>query len=64
MFINGKWCDAKAGGIIEVINPTTSEVLATTPEGQGEDIDAAVAAARRWWWDGTHGPTRPISAWR
>jgi len=47
MFIDGKWCDAKAGGIIKVINPTTGEVLATTPEGRSEDIDAAVAAARR-----------------
>ena len=28
MFIDGKWCDAKAGGILEVINPTTGEAHA------------------------------------
>ena len=27
LFINGKWVDAKKGGVIRPINPTTEEVI-------------------------------------
>ncbi|RDX41184.1 hypothetical protein K466DRAFT_463977, partial [Polyporus arcularius HHB13444] len=31
-FIDGKWVDAKDGGVIKVTNPATEEELGTIPE--------------------------------
>src|SRR6202049_3024426 len=47
MLINGKWVDAASGKRCETHNPATGELLATVAEGDAEDIDRAVAAARR-----------------
>jgi aldehyde dehydrogenase (NAD+) len=47
MLINGEWVRAASGKTFETLNPSTSEVLATVAEGDAEDIDRAVAAARR-----------------
>ena len=47
MLIDGKWVEAASGKTFESINPSTGEVLATVAEGDAEDIDRAVAAARR-----------------
>src|SRR5215475_5244410 len=47
MLIDGKWSDAASGKRFESRNPATGELLATVAEGDGEDIDRAVAAARR-----------------
>ena len=47
LFIDGEFIDAKAGGRFESTNPATGEVLAEVSRGTGEDIDAAVAAARK-----------------
>ncbi len=46
LFINGRHEEAEHGGAIDVINPATGELLTTVPDGQGCDIDRAVAAAR------------------
>jgi aldehyde dehydrogenase (NAD+) len=46
-YIGGRWATPHASGSIEVINPATEQVIATIPQGTAEDIDAAVAAARR-----------------
>ncbi|MFC3884906.1 NAD-dependent succinate-semialdehyde dehydrogenase [Bacillus songklensis] len=43
MFINGEWMDA--GGVIEVNNPATKEMIATVPNGGKEEAKAAVDAA-------------------
>ena len=45
-FINGNFTDAISGKTREVVNPATEEVIATVPDSQPEDIDAAVHAAR------------------
>ena len=57
-FIDGKWVDAQDGERFDVFNPATGAVIATAPHSKPEDVDAAVAAARRTfdegtWWPGT-----------
>ena len=47
MLIDGKWVDAASGKNFETHNPATGELLATVAEGDAEDINRAVAAARR-----------------
>jgi aldehyde dehydrogenase (NAD+) len=46
LFIGGHWTTPSSSGVIEVISPTTEEIIAHVPEGQAADVDAAVAAAR------------------
>ncbi|WP_235739023.1 aldehyde dehydrogenase family protein [Nocardioides alcanivorans] len=47
MLIDGEWVAARSGQTFDTHNPATGEVLAAVPFGSGEDIDLAVAAARR-----------------
>ncbi|HEY2108040.1 MAG TPA: aldehyde dehydrogenase family protein [Candidatus Binataceae bacterium] len=47
MLIDGKFVDAASGKTFASYNPATAEVLAQVPEGDKEDIDRAVIAARR-----------------
>jgi aldehyde dehydrogenase (NAD+) len=47
MLIDGKYVEAASGKTFGTINPSTGETLITVPEGDSEDIDRAVAAARR-----------------
>ncbi len=47
MFINGKWVEAASGKTFPVYNPATGEVMAQVAEGDREDIDRAVKAARQ-----------------
>jgi len=46
-YISGKWVAPKGSAHAAVINPATEEVIAQIPLGDGRDVDAAVAAARR-----------------
>ena len=46
-FIDGRWQPSVSGEAIETFNPATGRVLATLARGRAEDVDAAVAAARR-----------------
>jgi acyl-CoA reductase-like NAD-dependent aldehyde dehydrogenase len=46
MRIGGEPVDASSGGTIEILNPATGEVLATTAAGGADDVDRAVRAAR------------------
>jgi phenylacetaldehyde dehydrogenase len=47
MFIDGKWVEAASGKTFPVYNPATGEVMAQVAEGDREDIDRAVKAARK-----------------
>ena len=47
MFINGKWVEAASGKTFPSYNPATGEVMAQVAEGDREDIDRAVKAARK-----------------
>src|SRR5579864_5545309 len=46
ILVNGKWVDAASGKTFATYNPATGEVLAHVAEGDREDIDRAVKAAR------------------
>src|ERR1700758_2988239 len=46
MLINGKWVEAASGKTFATYNPASGEVLANLAEGDKEDIDRAVKAAR------------------
>src|SRR5713226_6305949 len=52
LFINGQWCDAASGRTFETPNPATGETLAHIAEGDAEDINRAVRAARKAFDDG------------
>jgi len=47
LFINGEFVAAKEGKTFDVEDPGTGKVLATVQEGMPEDVDLAVAAARK-----------------
>jgi aldehyde dehydrogenase (NAD+) len=47
LFIDGEWVPSSGAGRIDVIDASTEEVIGTIPEGTAEDVDRAVAAARR-----------------
>ncbi len=47
LYIDGRWVPSAGDRSIDVIDSTSEEVIGTVPEGTTEDIDAAVAAARR-----------------
>jgi acyl-CoA reductase-like NAD-dependent aldehyde dehydrogenase len=47
MLIGGQWVASASGKTFDTINPSTGEVLAKVAEGDAEDINRAVAAARK-----------------
>jgi betaine-aldehyde dehydrogenase len=53
LFIGGQWAKPATGAMLEVVSPHTEEVVARVPEGTPADIDAAVAAARKAFDEGT-----------
>ena len=55
LFINGQWTDAASGKTFETPNPATGDTLARIAEGDAEDIDRAVRAARAAFDDGPWG---------
>ena len=52
MYINGEFVEASSGKWIDVLNPSTEEVISRQPEGTIEDVnralDAAKAAQKEW----------------
>ncbi|WP_286885855.1 aldehyde dehydrogenase [Aneurinibacillus sp. UBA3580] len=46
-FINGQYISSKSGKTFDNINPATQEILSKVSEGGKEEIDLAVAAARK-----------------
>ena len=47
LYIDGKFVPAKSGKTYPNIAPATGQVIGTAADGGGEDMDAAIAAARR-----------------
>jgi betaine-aldehyde dehydrogenase len=47
MLIDGAWVEAVSARYFDVFDPATGDVLARVPDGGPEDVDHAVAAARR-----------------
>ena len=46
-YINGKWVDPISSEKMDVINPATEEVITQITLASEEDVDLAVAAAKR-----------------
>jgi len=53
LFIGGDWVEPSSTAVIDVVSPTTLELVGRTPEAQVADVDRAVAAAREAF---DHGP--------
>lgn len=47
LFIGGEWVPARSGRVIHSIDPSTEDVWAHVAEADGDDVDAAVEAARQ-----------------
>jgi acyl-CoA reductase-like NAD-dependent aldehyde dehydrogenase len=47
LYIGGEWVDPAGSETIEVVNASTEEVMGRIPEGNADDVDRAVAAARK-----------------
>lgn len=52
MYINGEFVESSSGKMFDTPNPATGETLATLYEGEEQDIDKAVKAARKAFDDG------------
>jgi malonate-semialdehyde dehydrogenase (acetylating) / methylmalonate-semialdehyde dehydrogenase len=52
-YVGGRWVESRTRDFLDVYNPARGEVIAKTPLSTGEDLDAAVAAAKK-----------AFSAWR
>ena len=46
MYINGQFCESSNGQWINVLNPSTEEVISRQPEGTIQDVNRALDAAR------------------
>jgi aldehyde dehydrogenase (NAD+)/betaine-aldehyde dehydrogenase len=68
MLIDGDWISAEGGRMFETVDPATGDVIDTVPEASADDVDAAVAAAKRAFgspeWDGMLPATRARLLWR
>lgn len=60
LFIDGQFVPALEGGEIDVVNPTNGELITRIAAAQAEDVDLAVAAAKRAFpgWAATPGAER------
>jgi len=46
LFIGGKWVTPEGTGTIDVVSPSTEEVMGRVPDATTADIDRAVSVAR------------------
>nr|BAB92017.1 mitochondrial aldehyde dehydrogenase [Secale cereale] len=60
LLINGKFVDAASGKTFPTLDPRTGEVIARVSEGDAEDVDRAVIAARKAF---DHGPWPKMTAY-
>ena len=47
MLVDGEWVESRDGRTLEVYDPALGEVIDHVPAGDADDVDLAVAAARR-----------------
>lgn len=53
MFVDGHWVEAASGRRFDTVDPATEEVITSVPHSGPEDVERAVAAARRAFEDGS-----------
>jgi aldehyde dehydrogenase (NAD+) len=63
-FVNGESTQARSGRSIDVLCPSDGRVFATIPDGNADDIDDAVAAARQAFDKGTWSTIAPMERGR
>ena len=59
LFINGEWAEGNSNKTFPVYDPSTEEVIAQVPDGNEEDVNRAVAAARAAFDEGPWATTTP-----
>jgi phenylacetaldehyde dehydrogenase len=64
LLIDGEWMDAASGKTFSVFDPATGETIAQVAEGEAEDINHAVAAARHSFEKGTWRNLMPMERGR
>lgn len=52
LWIDGQWTDSRGGGVTDIANPTSGERIGVVADASREDIDRAVQAAHRAFYDG------------
>ena len=52
LWIDGKWQDTKGGSVMSIEDPTTGKEIAEVIDASREDVDRAVQAAKRAFYDG------------
>src|SRR5690242_6628463 len=52
LWIDGKWEDTRGGKLMSIENPATGETIAEVVDASREDVDCAVQAAKRAFYDG------------
>jgi len=60
LFIGGQWLESRSGQTFDAVDPSSGKVIASVAEGQAEDIDRAVAAARKAFDDSAWSRMRPM----
>lgn len=60
VYIAGSWRDASDGGVMDIVDPATEDVIGTSPVATSSDVDAALATVEMGWrqWRETHAWTR------
>ncbi|WP_067809709.1 aldehyde dehydrogenase family protein [Nocardia beijingensis] len=68
LLIDGEWVPAAGGGMFEVLDPGTEEVIGQIADASSADVDSAVLAARQAFdderWLGLSGAQRGVVLWR
>ena len=64
LYIGGEWVEAKTGKMLEIVNPNSEEVVARVAEAGKDDMDRAVAAARKAFDEGPWPTTPPAERGR
>ena len=59
LFINGKWQPANNGATIDIISPIDGKLITTAADAGAEDVDQAVAAARKVFDEGSWSKAAP-----
>jgi betaine-aldehyde dehydrogenase len=68
LWIDGRWEDSDGGGLMDIENPATGERIAQVVNGSRADVDRAVQAAHRAFYDGRWSKLTPsersLALWR
>jgi aldehyde dehydrogenase (NAD+) len=63
IYVGGEWVESTGSETLEVVNPTSEEVVGTIRAGTAEDVDRAVAAAREAFTSWSQTPVQERGEW-